>query len=317
MVDLTKHVRTRIRYDGPALVGHEMDVQDLAPALLAMAEIVQIANRKFNGDAVAIRVMVDADVEQQCFQLDLSLVQSVLDQAATLLGHKDVATAKEIAEWIGIIGAPSLGLFALLKRIYGKGDTPPAVTFTTGDQTGTTIINIAGDVHGLVVPTETAKLLVDEDVRKNVRGVLKPLELDGYEDLTFLHHEKPVTRIEKDEAANIRSAPPITPEEEQTESASKIRGAVRIKSPQYEGGARWSLLYQGRAIDAEMADEAAKWVADFQANRVAAPPNTILEVSMTETVRLNAHGLAVSKPSYVVHEVHSVTPPSTQPGLPF
>ena len=87
-------------------------------------------------------------------------MQSVLDQAATLLGQKDVATAKEIAEWIGITGAPSLGLFALLKRIYGKGDTPPAVTFTTGDQTGTTIINIAGDAHGLLVSTEAAKLLV-------------------------------------------------------------------------------------------------------------------------------------------------------------
>ncbi len=38
---------------------------------------------------------------------------------------------------------------------------------------------------------------------------------------------------------------------------------------------------------------------------------------MTETVRLTAHGLAVSKPIYVVHEIHDVTPPSTQPGLPF
>ena len=149
-----------------------------------------------------------------------------------------------------------------------------------------------------------------------MRGVLKPLARDGYEDLTFLHHEQPVTRIEKDEAANIRSAPPLTPEEEQTESASKIRGPVRIRSPQHEGGARWSLLYQGRAIGAEMADEAAKWVADFQANRVAAPPSTFLEVSMTETVRLNSHGLAVSKPTYVVHEVPWVTPPPTQFGLP-
>ncbi|MEC7819219.1 MAG: hypothetical protein VX454_11230 [Pseudomonadota bacterium] len=229
-------------------------------------------------------------------------MQSVLDQAATLLGHKDVATAKEIAEWIGIIGGTGYGLVEVLKRIYGKGDTPPAVTFTTGDQTGTTIINIAGDAHGLVVPTETAKLLVDPDVQKNVRGVLKLLELDGYEDLTFLHHDKPLTRIEKAEALNIRSAPPITLEADQTESAWKIRGAVRIKSPQYEGGASWSLLNQGRAIDAEMADEAAKFVADFQANRVAAPPNTILEVS---------------KPTYVVHKVHSVTRPPTQPGLPF
>ncbi len=95
---MARHVRTRIRYDGPALADHEMDVQDLAPALLAMAEIVQIANRKFNGDAVSIRVMVDADVEQQCFQLDLSLVQSIFDHAAVLIGHKDVATAKDIAE---------------------------------------------------------------------------------------------------------------------------------------------------------------------------------------------------------------------------
>ena len=316
MVELTKHVRTRIRYDGPALAGHEMDVQDLAPALLAMAEIVQIANRKFNGDAVAIRVMVDADVEQQCFQLDLSLVQTVMSQAATLLGQKEVATAKEIAEWIGIISGSGFGLFSVLKWIHGKGDKP-AVTFKVGDQAGTTIINIAGDAHGLVVPTPTAKLLVDQDVQKNVRNVLKPLELDGYEDLTFLYNEKPVTRIEKDEALNIRSAPPIAPDDAETESASRIRGSVRIKSPQYEGGARWSLLYQGRAIDAEMADEAAKWVADFQCNRIEAPPNTVLEVTMTETVRLNAQGMAMSKPAYVVHEVHSVTPPLTQQGLPF
>ncbi len=95
---MARHVRTRIRYDGQALAGHEMNVQDLAPALLAVSNIVQIANRKFNGDGATIRVLVDADVEQQCFQLDLSLVQSLFDQAAVLVGAKDIATAKEIAE---------------------------------------------------------------------------------------------------------------------------------------------------------------------------------------------------------------------------
>lgn len=47
---MSRHVKTTIRYDGPALSEHDMDVQDLAPALLALADIIQIANRKFNGD---------------------------------------------------------------------------------------------------------------------------------------------------------------------------------------------------------------------------------------------------------------------------
>lgn len=317
---MARHVRTRIRYDGPALAGHEMDVQDLAPALLAMAEIVQIANRKFNGNAVSIRVMVDADVEQQCFQLDLSLVQSIFDQAAVLIGSKDIATAKEIAEWVGIIGGSGLGLFGLLKRIYGgKGDANPGVTLTTGSQTGITIVNISGDVHvhSIEVPTETARLLVDPDVAKNVKAVLGPLVREGYEDVTFLHDDKPVTQIDRQTAREIITASPIVTDDTPTESASQIRGVVRIKAAQYEGGARWSLLWQGRAIDAEMADEAASWVDDFQHNRIAAPPNTTLDVSMTETVKLNAQGLAVGKPSYVVHEVHGSTTPPTQTGFTF
>lgn len=317
-VGMRRHVRTRIRYDGPALAGHEMDVQDLAPALLAIAEIVQIANRKFNGDAATIRVMVDADVEQQCFQLDLSLVQSLFDQAATLIGHKDVATAKDIAEWIGLIGGAGTGLFALLKRIYGgKDGSRASVTFRTGDQTGQTIINIAGDVQNLVIPTETAKLLVDPDVTKNVRAVLKPLQKDGYEDLTFLHDGEAVNRIDKETAEEITAAPPIDLEPAPAESVSHIRGVVRIKAAQYEGGAKWSLLWQGRAIDAEMTGQAADWVDAFQHNRVAAPPNSVLDVSMSETVRLRPDGTAAGKPTYVVSFIHSCTPPPAQRDLPF
>lgn len=324
MAEMARHVRTRIRYDGPALAGHEMDVQDLAPALLAVAEIVQIANRKFNGDSASIRVMVDADVEQQCFQLDLSLVQSWFEQAATLVGQKDVASAKDIAEWIGLIGKSGVGLFGLLAFIYGRRKRtddqtriPPDIIFTKGDQHGTTIINIAGDRNQIVVPTPTAQLLVDPDVAKNVKAVLRPLEHEGYEDLAFIHGGETITHISKAEARDIIEATFITPDASPTISVSDIRGTVRIKSPQYEGGAKWSLLWQGRAIDAEMADEAARWVEDFQNNKVSAPPNTVLDVSMTESIKLDAQGLAIGKASYVLRKVHSVTPPPQQAAFPF
>lgn len=316
---MARHVRTRIRYDGPALASHEMDVQDLAPALLAISEIVQIANRKFNGDHASIRVMVDADVEQQCFQLDLSLVQTLYEQAANLIGTKEVATAKDLAEWVGLIGGPALGLFQALKHIYGhsRSDGAPLVTFAAGDQKGTTIINIVGDVHGLTVPTETAHLLVDKEVQKNVKSVLRPLQQDGYEDLSFIHGSDTVAIFERDDAQRIIDSAPLDPSGTPTESPSHIVGVVRIKSPQYEGGAKWSLLWQGRAIDAEMVGNAASWVEDFQNNRVYAPPNTTLNVSMTETVKLDDRGLAVGKPSYVVYEVHKVTLPPEQKSLPF
>ena len=78
---MTKHVRTTIRYDGSALSGHEIDVQDLAPALLALADIIQIANRKFNGDRADVKVTVSADVEQQCFMIDLGRVDKGDSQA--------------------------------------------------------------------------------------------------------------------------------------------------------------------------------------------------------------------------------------------
>ena len=71
MVTMTKHVQTTIRYDGPALADYAMDVQDLAPAFLALAELVKIAKQKLNVDHASIKILVNADAKQKCFQLDL------------------------------------------------------------------------------------------------------------------------------------------------------------------------------------------------------------------------------------------------------
>lgn len=310
MADMTRHVRTTIRFDGPALVGHEMDVQDLAPALIALAELIQLANRKFNGDVANIKVLVDADAKQKCFQLDLSLVQSFFDQAATFLGQKDIVTAKEIGEWLGLIGPGGGTLFGVYKFFSrtkpGKGD----VVFTAGDVAGTTIITIIGNGNSITVPDQVALLASDPEIARRVKNVVRPLERTGYEDLTFLHNDQAITSIDKFEAAEIIAAPENIVLEVGDASASEIRGLVRIKSPQYEGTARWSLLWAGRAISAEMADKV--WVAAFQSNRVSAPPNSVLEVTMTETVRLDDGGQAVSSPTYVVTTVHSVKIPPVQ-----
>ena len=312
---MTKHVRTTIRYDGPALSGHEIDVQDLAPALLALADIIQIANRKFNGDRADVKVMVSADVEQQCFMIDLSLVMSFLDQAKTFFESDRVKTAREIAEWIGLIGTPVAvtggGIFAVLKLLRNKKDGDAPFQITQGDGN----VTITGNGNTFVFPTETYLLAQERSVIEKVKIVTRPLERDGYDSLSFMQGDETIVEISEAEASEISEVVADDFLPLPAEVVANIRGVVRIKSPQYESTAKWSLLYQGRAIDAEMTGSAAEWVVSFQSNKVAAPPNTVLDVSMTETVRINDEGQAVAKPVYAVHEIHAVTPPPTQISL--
>lgn len=309
---MTKHVRTTIRYDGPALGGHEMDVHDLAPALLALADVIQIANQKFNGLQANIKVLVNADVEQRCFMIDISLVQSFMDQAKTLLGSDDIKTAKEIAEWVGIMSSGSVGLFGLLKflRASKEGATPLQI-----ENRGDGNVTVIGNGNTIVVPQQVFLLAQEPKAVEKAKGVLRPLENEGYESLAFLDGDKEIFEVTKAEASGIGDLPSQPFAELPSESASNIRGQVRIKSAQYEGSAQWGFLWNGRAISSEMVDKAAEWVADFQANKVDAPPNSILDVSMIETAQLDAQGMIVGRANYRVQEVHSVTPPPQQMGL--
>jgi len=310
--EMAKHVRTTIRYDGPALAGHEMDVQDLAPALLALADIVQITNKKFNGDEASIKVLVNADVEQRCFMIDISLVQSFLDQAKGFLGTDHVKTAFDIAQWVGMLSGGGVSVFKLLKFLSAKKKTDTPLQIKS-DGEGNVIVT--GDGNTITVTRQVYQMVLDPRLVEKAKTVMRPLEKEGYETLAFLDGDDEVFEINRDEAKEVLLLPSSPLSEIPTESTSQIRGQVRIKSAQYEGGAQWGFLWNGRAINAEMADRASDWVADFQANRVNAPPNSILDVSMLEVAHLDVQGLIVGKPSYRVTDVHSVTPPPSQTSL--
>jgi hypothetical protein len=312
MVEMAKHVRTTIRYDGPALSGHEMDVQDLAPALLALADMIQIANKKFNGSQADIKVLVNADVEQKCFMIDISLVQSFLEQAKGILGTDSVKTAKEIAEWVGILSGSGVGLFGLLKFIKKSKQSDAALQI---EKNGDGTITIIGNGNKVVVRREVYLLAQEPKMVEKAKSVLKPLENDGYETLAFLEGDDAAFEVNKDEAEGIGELPNQPLSDIPTESTSQIKGQVRIKSAQYEGNAQWSFLWNGRAINAEMVDKSAVWVTEFQENKVSAPPNSVLDVSMVETAQLDMQGLIVGKASYSVQEVHKVTAPLRQVSL--
>jgi hypothetical protein len=312
METMAQHVKTTIRYDGPALVGHEMDVQDLAPALLALADIVQIANRRFNGDRASMKVVVNADVEQRCFMLDLGLVQSLLDQAKGLFAADAIKTAKEIAGDIGLVtGITGVGLFQFLAFIAKAKKAPASETTVTVDQGNGNVTFL--NAGGTVTVTQTTYLLAqDPGVVTKAQQVVKPLQKPGYSSLSFLNGDDEIFAIQEVDAAGFAAVEALSEEAKPPENTSTIEGTLRIKSAQYEGQARWGFMWNGRGIEAEMTESALEWVQKFQANEVYAPPNSKLQVTMTETVKLDDAGNAMGKPQYVVTAVHSVTPPPLQ-----
>ena len=69
--------RFRITYDGPALESSEMDVRELAPALLAFGDLLDASTRALCGDQVRPRVNVRGSFKTGSFGIDFTLANAV------------------------------------------------------------------------------------------------------------------------------------------------------------------------------------------------------------------------------------------------
>lgn len=311
-MEMAKHVHSTIRYDGPALVDHSMDVAELAPALLALSDLVKMANSFANGDRAAVKIKVNADLEQHCFELNIQLAMTIWEQAKLLLDDENVKSVKEIGEWIGLIGTGSTSLFALIRFLRGRRVKNTTVV-RLKDGRNMVEIEIEGEDTPAIIAQQVYELYANLEARKKAIDVMKPLRLDGYNTLQFIEGETEVFRITEDEvpAADMSDLPEVIP---QNINQSTITTAVRIRKAAYEGNAKWTVMYK-RAIDAPIEDK--HWLEQFQSNKVQAPPGCALEVTLEETYITNDLGEVVGDPTYKILKVHRVIPKPVQTKLDF
>ena len=267
-------VETIIRYDGPALADHEMDVEELAPALLALASLIQLANHKFNGSRSAVRVVVNADIEQKCFQIQIKLIQDILQHAKSFLDG-DMATIKEICEWIGIVGTSSLTLFKLLVKLAEKKQD--TTVFNADASNDATIFQIQ-NLHLHLPPGQVKQLLADEAIVGKAQEVLKPATKPGYETVGFHRADGTsvfsANKLEADAVLALPSELGASEGNEETDLAdedhNEIHARVMVKTQRNEGKAQWELKWAARAEWASIDDS--EWLGQFQTGQV---PHTI------------------------------------------
>jgi hypothetical protein len=91
---------------------HSIDVEALAPALLAFGRLIREANAEFNGNRSRAKVLVSSEFEDRCFHIDFDVVLSYYEQIKTLLATESIKTAKDILEWIGLFKDHGLTLIS-------------------------------------------------------------------------------------------------------------------------------------------------------------------------------------------------------------
>ena len=285
-----------------------MDVADLAPALLGLSEIVKISNKKINDDRSAVKVLVKVDIEQKCFQFVIEITQTVVQHISLFVYDERVATAKEIAEWIGISGGSAFGLFRAYKWITKQKLTLNELNIKE-DGSNITISNIEESV---TVNKKTFDMLNDEEILKNVKNVVKPLTKEGYDKLQFEQDDQIVDEISSEEGEAIYNLTEDTLKFQPRVNKSTSLVKIKVKKPDYLGNSKWSFILD-RVIEAKIEDTS--WLQQFQEGEISIPPGSFLEVLFRTEIELDENNDPSGNVNYFVVEVKKVIPPEEQIGL--
>lgn len=213
-------------YDGEGLHEGEMDVRELAPALLGVGELLEEANRELNQDRASLSVRVKAGFKEGSFIIDLSAHQNLFEQIKGLILRDPIV---EISALVMLLFG-GRGLFDLLKT--SKGEKPTSVTQLQNGQTQMVFQNSTVTVNNNVF-----QLYGSPKVRKSVRPVVKPLEQTGIDDLKAVQDDKVLTEVKKDDLLGLTN---IEMDERILDESESIR-FLRIVSLSFKEDNKWRL----------------------------------------------------------------------------
>lgn len=171
-------------YDGEALRGNQMDVRDLAPALLALGDVLQQANHVLNGNRATVSVNVKA-FKTGCFGISFELAQSCFDSVKGLFSSgSSVRETLEILNLLGftakdVVVGSGLGLYWLIKKSRGK--KPKQVKQLENGNVCITFEEDDGKLEEVTVDKDVAALFADVEMREAVDKSLEPLRNEGVE----------------------------------------------------------------------------------------------------------------------------------------
>ena len=244
----------QVAYGGPG-DPHTMDVQDLAPALVAFGRLVREANAQINGKRATVRLLVTSDFEHKCFNISFEVLQSILDHVVGFLKSDEVKTAREILGDLGFLGSASgLGLIGYLKLKKGK----PAAEIRDSDSQGVVIVQM-GDGNVANVSRNALKLAESPKIRAALEATLAPLGTESVSRIAFKEENGiEIAAYDAADAAEIISGFDVGLMDDfsvEESDPDTITAWLRVYSPVFDEKAeKWRFFYGDHPIYADISE---------------------------------------------------------------
>ena len=177
-----------------------MDVRELAPALIALSNMLEEANKVVFPNSGNVKVNIQGNFKGGSFGVDLIAVQTIADQIVSILSGPEAAAfsnLKTILESLGLIGCAGCGLVGLMKWLRGR---KPSAIRTAGDQIIFEITE-ASTVETFGVDLVAGKLYQSRIVRKALANIVKPLAREGIDIFASGRNGQTAEVIRKEDAA--------------------------------------------------------------------------------------------------------------------
>lgn len=301
-------MKFRIIYDGPALDTHEMDVRDLAPALLSLSDVLEEAGRTIYGDKTLISVRVNASFRAGSFGIDLiASSSSLLKQAIDFLSGESVTAAANLIALLGLCPGPrekiTKGLIQLVKWI---GPRKIKKIHNLPDRK----IKVFVDDEDEIFDQAVIDLYRNISLRNSLQEVIStPLERDGINSFASTVDEgKTFVIVEKHEAPFFK----VERRAESIISESTVEKALQIIKISFNKGTKWRFSDGASSFLADIKDQ--KFLDDIDNSKLNFSKGDMLLVDLKVTQYMIGDAI---KTSFEVEHVKKQLNPQRQIDLPF
>lgn len=271
--------RFYVIYDGWALEHHLMDVRDLAPAMIAVNDLLSNANKALNGDKADLNLKVNASFRAGSFGMELHTVVHFLSQIRDMFAGDNasaISNAWTILEIVGFVGGA--GLIGLIKFLKGKKPTKII------DEDGRLKVYL-NETEYYETDGKVVKLYKNRTIVGDLNKMLEPLEKDGIDsffvsrtgdkkDADLAIDDSELTYFEYQEIENDLS-------ENITETFVQIEAAV------FKDNNKWKFDNGGSPINAAILDE--EFLRKIDSGELRFGKGDLLKVKL-KTIQTFAHG---------------------------
>lgn len=241
----------RVTYDGPALASSEMQARELAPALLAVADLLEASTRTLFDEAAKPQINVRGSFQTGSFNIDFVLATSLLTQIKSVFAS-DGATAT--ANGLAILGAlgfvakkGATGLVQLIQWMRGR-----AIKHVEMHDDRALVI-LEENEDALEIELAVLRLLRSIAVREALDRVLVPLDRPGVDVFAVGDSDtEPFARISGEQRGWFRA--PVAGDELLLDDTRRM--AFSIVSLAFKEDNKWRLYDGAATIHATIADSA-------------------------------------------------------------